>query len=144
MSQIKGPANVQRAYSGTGLLCARLRLCGLGTGMPYRPGPASVHSLHFASRSPKKITRTWRATSSARPTLDLRHATDFTDSNLILLPASLLLTDCRGCSGKVMLNQLSHIIFKFALDPLEGALGRRSHRCAAAPVPSIQILGAIR
>ena len=46
----------------------------LGTGMPYRhAGPVSTVSiLHLDP------TSTWRATSSARPTLDLRHATDFT------------------------------------------------------------------
>ena len=47
--------------------------CGLGTGMPYRHAPVSTVSiLHLDP------TSTWRATSSARPTLDLRHATDFT------------------------------------------------------------------
>ena len=55
MSQIKGPTRMYSAQFGFRLLaclfCARQRLCGLGTWMPYRHGPASLHSLHFASRS---------------------------------------------------------------------------------------------
>ena len=82
--------------------------CGLGTGMPYRHAPVSTVSiLHLDP------TSTWRATSSVRPTLDLRHATDFTikvSRLLITRPgyAWLLLSYCSFLCDILYMSQLQN------------------------------------